>query len=74
MTPPLPNRPAPCRTIYSLLGALLFCAYLVYDTHLLIQRVGLDEYVWASVNIYLDIINLFLYILRLLGENRNNSG
>ncbi|KAL6776520.1 hypothetical protein ACKKBG_A21475 [Auxenochlorella protothecoides x Auxenochlorella symbiontica] len=59
------------RTIFSLLGALLFSAYLVFDTQLLIQRVGLDEYIWASVMIYLDVLNLFLYILRLLGDRRD---
>eukprot|EP00897_Mesotaenium_endlicherianum_P006195 jgi/Mesen1/5603/ME000282S04755 len=52
--------------IYSLLGALLFSAYIVYDTHMLMKHHSYDEYVWASVNLYLDIINLFLRILRLL--------
>jgi FtsH-binding integral membrane protein len=60
------------RTIFALLGAFLFSAYLVFDTQLLITRFDLDDYVWAAITIYLDIINLFLYILRLLGESRNN--
>lgn len=60
------------RTVYALLGALLFAGYLVLDTQLLIQRFELDDYVWASVTIYLDVINLFLHILRLVGDQRNN--
>ena len=30
----------------------------------------LDDYIIASVDIYLDIINIFLYLLRLLGDNK----
>lgn len=33
-------------------------------------RLGIDDYVFAALNLYLDIIQLFLYILRLLGERR----
>jgi hypothetical protein len=39
----------PHRTVFSLLGALLFSAYIVFDTHMLIARNGIDEYVWTSV-------------------------
>lgn len=41
------------RTVFSLLVAMLFCAYIVYDTYLLMERHSLDEYVWASVALYL---------------------
>ena len=45
------------------------CAgYIVYDTHLLIQRYDLDQYIWAAVNLYLDIINLFLRLLQLMSR------
>ena len=27
------------------------------------NKIGLDDYIMAAINIYLDIINLFLYIL-----------
>ncbi len=30
-----------------------------------------DEYVFASLTLYLDIINIFLYILQLLGSLQN---
>ncbi|KAB1218121.1 BI1-like protein [Morella rubra] len=53
--------------IYSGLAALLFCGYIVYDTNNLIKRFSYDDYVWASVSLYLDIINLFLSLLTLLG-------
>ncbi|KAF6142579.1 hypothetical protein GIB67_039543 [Kingdonia uniflora] len=52
--------------IYGALGALIFSGYLVYDTDNLIKRFTYDEYIWASVVLYLDILNLFLSILRVL--------
>ena len=30
-----------------------------------------DDYVYAAINLYLDIINLFLYLLRLFGDRRD---
>ncbi|XP_024532232.1 BI1-like protein [Selaginella moellendorffii] len=56
-------------SVYTLLGALIFSLYIVYDTYLLIQRFDYDEYVWAAVNLYIDVINLFLYILQFLRGN-----
>ncbi len=54
-------------------GAALFSLYIVYDVQMLVGghhqcKVSPDEYVFAAINIYLDIINLFLYILRILNE------
>jgi len=60
------------QTIYALLGSFLFSAYIVYDVQLLIARLSLDDYIWASITLYLDIINLFLYILQLLGRSQRN--
>ncbi|KAF3796043.1 BI1-like protein [Nymphaea thermarum] len=52
--------------VYGGLAALIFCGYIVYDTDNLIKRHSYDEYIWASVSLYLDIINLFLSLLTLL--------
>jgi protein lifeguard len=58
------------RMIFALIGALIFCGYIVYDTQLLLTKYSYDDYIWASVALYLDIINLFLYILDILnGRN-----
>jgi len=59
--------------IYSLLGALVFCGYIIFDVHMLATKMDVDEYVWASVALYLDIINLFMNILRILGQMNDNS-
>jgi hypothetical protein len=56
------------------LGAILFSFYIVYDTQLICggkhktHEFGVDDYVFAALNIYLDIINLFLYLLSLFGD------
>lgn len=56
-------------TIYGGLGAVIFSGYIVYDTDNLIKRFTYDQYVWASVVLYLDILNLFLSLLQLLRGN-----
>jgi hypothetical protein len=54
--------------IYSSMGAIIFSGYIVYDTDNLIKRFTYDEYIWASVTLYLDVLNLFLTILRMLKQ------
>lgn len=49
--------------IYGCLASIIFCGYIVYDTDNLIKRYGYDEYIWASISLYLDVINLFLSLL-----------
>lgn len=61
--------------LYALVGTVLFSLYIVYDTQLIIGgksvELGVDEYVFAALNLYLDIINLFLSILKLVGSRDN---
>uniref|UniRef100_A0A2K6MN18 Transmembrane BAX inhibitor motif containing 4 n=1 Tax=Rhinopithecus bieti TaxID=61621 RepID=A0A2K6MN18_RHIBE len=47
-------------------GALLFCGFIIYDTHSLMHKLSPEEYVLAAISLYLDIINLFLHLLRFL--------
>ncbi|OAY61634.1 protein LIFEGUARD 4 [Manihot esculenta] len=51
--------------IYGCLASIIFCGYIIYDTDNLIKRYSYDEYIWASVSLYLDVINLFLSLLTL---------
>lgn len=52
-------------------GTLIFSGLLVFDTWRLRHQYGPDDYVPAAVNIYLDLLNLFLFVLRLLGGRRD---
>jgi FtsH-binding integral membrane protein len=49
---------------------LVFSGMLVFDTWRLRNRYGPDDYVIAAVQIYLDLLNMFTAILRLLGGRR----
>ncbi|XP_022080312.1 protein lifeguard 4-like [Acanthaster planci] len=54
--------------LLAIFGALLFCAFIVFDVHMMMHKLSPEEYILASINLYLDILNLFLHILRILGE------
>lgn len=58
------------QTIYGGLSALIFSMYLVYDTDQLIKRYTYDQFILASVALYLDILNLFISILQILNSSR----
>jgi len=54
-------------------GVLIFTLYLVYDFNMLESQIAQGETSWSvainiAVNIYLDIINIFLYLLEILAE------
>lgn len=60
--------------VYASLGAVIFSFYIVVDTQMMMggkHKYALDpeEYVFASLNLYLDVINLFLMILSLVGRS-----
>jgi hypothetical protein len=54
--------------LYAIGGTLLFSGYIVYDTYMINARLSPDEYIMAAISLYLDFINLFLSILRLLSD------
>lgn len=49
---------------------LVFSGLLVFDTWRIRNTFGPDDYVQAAVTIYLDLLNLFMGILSLLGGRR----
>lgn len=51
-------------------SALIFCLFIVYDTQMMMQKLSPEEYILATINLYLDILNLFLELLRLLGDRK----
>ncbi|CAH0730018.1 unnamed protein product, partial [Brenthis ino] len=63
--------------IYASLGAFIFSLYLIYDTQLMMggkhkYSISPEEYVFAALNLYLDIINIFIYILTIIGAVRSD--
>eukprot|EP00118_Oscarella_pearsei_P004898 m.21759 g.21759 ORF g.21759 m.21759 type:complete len:244 (+) comp28215_c0_seq2:24-755(+) len=57
--------------VISLAGAIVFSGFIIFDTHMLMNRLSPEEYIVAAINLYLDVLNLFLYILRLLSKDSN---
>jgi len=49
---------------------LVFSGLLVFDTWRIRNQYGPDDYVPAAVAIYLDLLNLFMAILRIFGGSR----
>jgi len=58
--------------VLSIGGALLFCGFIIFDTHMIMHKLSPEEYIMAAVNLYLDFINLFVYILRIMQAARKN--
>jgi len=62
--------------VYASIGCIIFSLYIIYDTQLMVggshkYSLSPEEYVFAALNLYLDIINLFMYILSIIGNSRN---
>jgi len=56
---------------YGIVGALVFSAYILVDTQLVMRHYHVEEEIAAAISLYLDIINLFLSILRILNSQQN---
>ena len=63
--------------IISACSAFVFSLYLIYDIQMVCggsnrrNQLGPDEYIFAAINIYLDIINLFVDLLSIFGTRNN---
>merc|ERR1712205_127495 len=53
---------------YCVDGAIIFSLYIIFDTYMIHNRLGPDDYIIAAIELYLDIINLFIFILQLLNR------
>lgn len=55
--------------------ACVYSIYLIIDTQLILggknQELTLDNYVLGAVLLYIDIIQLFLQILKILGKKKD---
>ena len=63
------------KVFYCLFGTVIVGMYLVYDVQLISGKVGLvyevDDYIFAALELYIDIIRLFLEILRIVAKVMN---
>lgn len=56
--------------IYTMLGIAIFIGYVLFDVNRMVHY-GVSEQMvpWVVLSLYLDIINLFLFVLQLFGLN-----
>lgn len=52
--------------VLAVLGVCLFVGFIIYDTYKIVTYLGCDDYVVAAVELYLDMINMFMYVLSCL--------
>lgn len=43
--------------------------FIIFDTQMIMTRVSPEEYILATIELYLDIINLFIEILKLVARS-----
>uniref|UniRef100_A0A3P8XK54 Transmembrane BAX inhibitor motif containing 1a n=2 Tax=Esox lucius TaxID=8010 RepID=A0A3P8XK54_ESOLU len=57
--------------VYAAVGAVVYTLFLAYHTQLLIGKgknsISPEEYVFAALSIYIDVVQLFLCLLQLFG-------
>ncbi|XP_077576905.1 protein lifeguard 2-like isoform X2 [Stigmatopora nigra] len=62
-------------TIYAVLGAILFTMFLAFDTQLVMgnkrHSISSEEYIFATLSIYLDIIYIFSFFLQIFGTRQD---
>ncbi|CAG99374.1 Bxi1p [Kluyveromyces lactis] len=58
--------------LMSWVGVILFTVYIFVDTQLILRKVLVGEEIKCAMMLYLDIINLFLYILRIMSRNQDD--
>lgn len=58
--------------VVSAFGVIIFAGYVVLDTFNIMKRLSPDEYIFGALSLYLDFLNLFMYILRVLNDSQRN--
>jgi len=56
-------------------GLLIVLGFILYDTQMIVEkrRRGDDDYIWHSVDLFIDFMNLFRRILIILANNSDNK-
>jgi len=52
--------------VLAITGAIIFSLFIIYDVQMVMQHLSAEEYILGTINLYLDILNLFLQMLRIL--------
>jgi FtsH-binding integral membrane protein len=57
------------------IGLFVMCAFILYDTQVIIEkrRRGDKDYIWHSICLFIDLIQIFRYILVILADKESNK-
>jgi FtsH-binding integral membrane protein len=59
--------------LYSAIGALIFCGWILFDTSAVTRQYYRENNIAGAVlNLYVDILQLFLFILSMLSDRRRD--
>ena len=62
------------RVLVIAVGVIIYSLYIIYDTQLILGNktfeYNVDDYCLAALNLYIDIIYMFIYILQLIGGSK----
>ena len=53
----------------TIFGLILFSVYVIYDTNTILQKNYYGDFITASIDYYLDIINIFVKLVSLNNDN-----
>jgi FtsH-binding integral membrane protein len=60
---------------FCILSVLIFTLYLIIDTQMIMgdkkYELSGEDYILGALILYMDIVMIFIYILRILGEKKN---
>jgi FtsH-binding integral membrane protein len=61
--------------VYLYLGLAIMCAFVLYDTQLIVEKCasGDTDYIWHSVDLFIDLIDIFRRLVIILGMNSKNK-
>jgi len=61
--------------VHLLMGLGLMSAFILYDTHLIMEKVrmGDRDYVWHALTLFIDLVSLFKHILVLLADKEQSN-
>lgn len=52
---------------YSTGGIVVYGIYVIADLKIIADKLDIDDYILGAITLYMDLITLFIHILRILG-------
>lgn len=54
--------------LYGTGGAIIYGFYVMVDLKMIAEQIEIDDYILGAITLYIDLITLFIHILRILGK------